>query len=41
VIHLIADIRIPDSRTDQVILMGVLTLIGLFINQQAWVWWQG
>jgi hypothetical protein len=41
VIHLIADIRIPDSRTDQVILMGVLTLIGLLINQQAWVWWQG
>ena len=41
VIHLIADIRIPDSRTDQVILMGVLTLIGLLINQQAWAWWQG
>ena len=41
VIHLIADIRIPDSRTDQVILMSVLTLIGLLINQQAWVWWQG
>ena len=40
VIHLIADIRIPDSRTDQVILMGVLTLIGLLINQQTWAWWQ-
>ncbi|QPN64127.1 hypothetical protein H8F25_04785 [Synechococcus sp. CBW1004] len=41
VIHLIADIRIPDSRSDQVILMTVLTLIGLLINQQAWAWWQG
>lgn len=40
VIHLIADIRIPDSRSDQVILMTVLTLIGLLINQQAWAWWQ-
>jgi hypothetical protein len=40
VVHLIADIRIPDSRTDQVLLMSVLTLIGLLINQQAWAWWQ-
>jgi hypothetical protein len=40
VVHLTADIRIPDSRTDQVLLMAVLTLIGLLINQQAWVWWQ-
>jgi len=39
-IHLVADIRIPDSRSDQVILMGALTLIGLLINQQAWLWWQ-
>lgn len=38
--HLVADIRIPDSRTDQVVLMVVLTLIGLLINQQAWAWWQ-
>lgn len=40
VIHLVADIRIPDSRTDQVVLMSVLTLIGLLINQQAWAWWR-
>jgi hypothetical protein len=40
VIHLVADIRIPDSRSDQVMLMTVLTLIGLLINQQALVWWQ-
>ncbi|MEB3307105.1 MAG: hypothetical protein VKK98_03030 [Cyanobacteriota bacterium] len=40
VIHLIADIRIPDSRTDQVLLMTGLTLIGLLISQQAWAWWQ-
>jgi hypothetical protein len=40
VVHLTADIRIPDSRTDQVLLMAVLTLIGLLINQQAWAWWQ-
>jgi hypothetical protein len=37
---LVADIRIPDSRSDQVLLMVVLTLIGLLINQQAWAWWQ-
>lgn len=39
-IHLIADIRIPDSRGDQVLLMVVITLIGLLINQQTWAWWQ-
>jgi hypothetical protein len=41
VIHLVADIRIPDARGDQVILMAILTLIGLLINQQSWAWWQG
>jgi hypothetical protein len=40
VIHLIADIRIPDSRSDQVLLMTALTLVGLLINQQALAWWQ-
>lgn len=40
-IHLVADLRIPDSRSDQVMLMTVLTLIGLLINQQALVWWLG
>ena len=36
--HLIADIRIPDSRLDQVALMLVLTVIGLMINVEAWLW---
>lgn len=40
VAHLLADIRIPDSRADQVLLMAVLTLIGVLINLQAWAWWQ-
>lgn len=39
VMHLIADVRVPDSRTDQVILMAVLTAIGLLINREAWGWW--
>ena len=39
--HLIADIKIPDARMDQVVLMLVLTLIGLLLNWQAWLWWQG
>jgi hypothetical protein len=30
---------VPDSRTDQVILMAVLTAIGLLINREAWGWW--
>lgn len=38
-IHLLADIRIPDSRGDQVALMGVLSVIGLLINREAWLWW--
>lgn len=40
VMHLIADIRIPDSRTDQVILMGLLTGVGVLINREAWLWWR-
>ena len=40
-LHLIADIRIPDSRRDQVLLMIVLSAIGLLINVEAWLWWQG
>jgi len=39
-IPLLADIRIPDSRTDQVVLMSILTLNSLLINQQAWAWWR-
>lgn len=41
VMHWIADIRIPDSRADQVILMAVLTVTGLLINIEAWGWWRG
>ena len=40
-LHLLADVRIPDSRSDQVALMAVLTVIGLLINLEAWRWWQG
>jgi hypothetical protein len=38
--HLIADILVPDSRSDQVFLMLVLLLIGLLINREAWLWWR-
>lgn len=38
--HLIADIRVPDARTDQIALMALLVLIGLLINLEAWQWWQ-
>ena len=37
--HFLADLCIPDSRFDQVILMGVLTAIGLLLNWHAWLWW--
>jgi len=40
VAHLIADIRIPDSRGDQVVLMLALTLVGLLLNLDAWLWWR-
>jgi hypothetical protein len=39
--HLVADIRIPDSRADQVVLMVVLTLVGFLLNRETWLWWQG
>ena len=38
--HLVADIIIPDSRFDQVVLMGVLVLIGLLLNLELWSWWR-
>jgi len=38
-LHLVADIGIPDSRRDQVVLMLVLSAIGLLINIEAWLWW--
>ena len=40
VAHLIADIRIPDSRGDQVVLMLALTLVGLLLNLDAWLLWR-
>ncbi|MCT0226553.1 hypothetical protein [Synechococcus sp. CS-1328] len=38
--HLIADIVVPDSRLDQVVLMVVLVLLGLAINLEGWRWWR-
>ncbi|MFM7315144.1 MAG: hypothetical protein ACKO0M_18620 [Cyanobium sp.] len=38
--HLVADIVVPDSRSDQVFLMVVLLVIGLLINREAWLWWR-
>lgn len=38
--HLLADILIPDSRSDQVFLMLVLLVLGLLINREAWLWWR-
>ena len=39
-VHLLADIRIPDSRSDQVVLMVALTLVGAWLNLETWRWWQ-
>ena len=39
-LHLIADIRIPDSRRDQVVLILMLSAVGVLINIEAWLWWQ-
>jgi len=38
--HLIADIVIPDARSDQAALMAVLLLLGLLLNREAWAWWR-
>lgn len=38
VAHLVVDILIPDSRSDQVALMAVMVLIGLLINRESWRW---
>ena len=38
--HLLADILVPDSRSDQVFLMGVLLAIGLLLNLESWRWWR-
>ena len=39
-VHLIADILVSDSRSDQVALMAVLLVIGLLINREGWAWWR-
>ena len=36
--HLVVDLVIPDSRTDQVVLMAVMLAIGLLINREALLW---
>jgi hypothetical protein len=36
--HMVVDILIPDSRSDQVTLMGVMVLIGVLINLESWRW---
>jgi hypothetical protein len=38
--HLGADVLVPDSRADQVVLMGVMVGVGLLINREAWLWWR-
>lgn len=38
--HLIADIVVPDSRLDQVLLMVAMVVIGLLINVEGWRWWR-
>lgn len=38
-LHLVADLRIPDSRSDQVLLMLLLSALGVWINVEAWHWW--
>ena len=40
IVHLVADILVPDSRGDQVALMGVMVVVGLLINREAWLWWR-
>jgi hypothetical protein len=30
----------PDARLDQIVLMVVMTLLGLFINIESWHWWR-
>ena len=38
--HLLADVLVPDSRLDQVLLMVAMVVIGLLINLEAWCWWR-
>ena len=36
--HLLVDVLIPDSRSDQVLLMAVMVVLGLLINRESWRW---
>ena len=36
--HFAVDILIPDSRSDQVLLMAVMLVLGLLINVESWRW---
>ena len=36
--HLAADMLVPDSRPDQVLLMLAMVIIGLLINLESWRW---
>lgn len=38
--HLVADIVVPDSRLDQVVLMLAMVVFGLLINLEGWRWWR-
>jgi hypothetical protein len=40
VLHLVADMYVPDGRLDQIVLMAVLTVLGLLINHEGWRWWR-
>ena len=40
ILHLLADILLPDARLDQIVLMAVMTLLGLLINIEGWRWWR-
>ena len=38
--HLMADILVPDSRLDQIVLMLALVVFGVLINLEGWRWWR-
>jgi hypothetical protein len=40
ILHLLADIFVPDARLDQIVLMAVMTVLGLLINIEGWRWWR-
>jgi len=40
ILHLLADILVPDARIDQIVLMAVMALLGLLINIEGWRWWR-